>query len=150
MAECNGTKLPELDKLPEEVLKAAKDVAYIGIGFAVLGARQAQERIQQARTDAQRAADERRSAAEEAVTKVSDVTRDAVKDLGGNLRSGARDVDARIAPLAERVDALLDQWESTLPESARTQVAKAREAARKANSDMRSRLGLVDDEVAAA
>jgi hypothetical protein len=133
------TRIPNLTELPDElrkVAKAGRDAAYVGLGLAVLGAKQAQDRLHELRTQAEQQVADQRATADEVASRFT-----------GAVRNGARDLEARLAPLNDKADELLAQWERTLPEAARVQVARAREVARAANAEIRVRLRLAEDAV---
>ncbi len=126
-----------LNDVGREALKAAKDAAYIAIGFSVLAAQQAQTRARELRERFRSQSGESRHAAEQ-----------ALEHLGDAWKHGVKALDDRLAVVTERVEGLLEQVESTLPEQVREPFAKARELAGRAQDDLRNRLGVADSPAA--
>ena len=65
MPECTRSFDPQ--KTLQATVDAAKDAAYVGIGFAVLGAKQAQERLSKLQADLDRERTRRADAGRSAV-----------------------------------------------------------------------------------
>lgn len=129
----------------DEFTKAAKDIAYVTIGFGVLAFQKAQV--------------QRREFTEQFQTQVVDNARSQIADARGNfekvtaqgssqfekLTGSVEDrvklVEERVADLEDRIDTLLDQVESKLPEQAAEIVKQAREVAKDARNQVRSLVG---------
>lgn len=129
----------------DELAKAAKDVAYVAIGFSVLAFQRAQV--------------QRREFTEQFQTQVVDPARSQIADargnfdkataqstshfekLSGSVEDRVKLVEERVADLEDRIDTVLDQVEAKLPEQAADIVRQAREAAKDARNQVLSLVG---------
>src|SRR5688500_5764155 len=110
-----------------DVIKTLKDAAYITVGFGVIAWNKAQVRRREL---------EKQFEAQTA-------------DLRTQLAKVADEVEERIEPLREAVDARLDQFEGQLPDQAREALKSARVAAKAAQDQLRARLNQPNSAVAA-
>lgn len=108
--------MPELTI--NDVTKTLKDAAYVAVGFGVLAVQRAQVRRRE-------------------LEKRFEVS-------GGQLREQlarvAEEVEERLEPVVEAVDAQLDQLEGYLPDGAKVFLRQARTTAKEAGAQIRQRI----------
>jgi vacuolar-type H+-ATPase subunit H len=105
-----------------DLQKTAKDAAYVVVGLGVIGWQRAQVR----RRDLEQQLRAPRAQLETQVTE-------AVTEAREQLHKLAKDIEQRLEPVVE-------QFEERLPEQARELVGQARQAAKDAREQLRTRL----------
>ena len=107
--------MPELTI--NDVTKTLKDAAYVAVGFGVLAVQRAQVRRRE-------------------LEKRFEVSGGQLRD---QLAKVADEVEERLEPVVEAVDAQLDQLEVYLPDQAKVFLRQARTTAKEAGAQLRQR-----------
>jgi hypothetical protein len=121
------SKLPRLDAstfagLDDRLVTAARDAAYITIGFGVLTFQQAQVR--------------RRELAH-ALSEHFGTSRTQVEDLISGFETQLRKLEKPLDELEARLDSTVDRIESVLPQQLATVVGQAHDIAKSARAQVR-------------
>jgi cob(I)alamin adenosyltransferase len=120
----DATKLADLD---EKVVAAARDAAYITIGFGVLAAQKAQVR--------------RRELGKQMSEKMHSVKFEVptpnVDDVKHTVESQITKLEARLDALEATLDKAVDSFEQRLPDQAATLVGQAHDMAKTARKQVR-------------
>ncbi len=111
-----------------DVTRTLKDAAYVAVGFGVIAVQRAQVRRRE-------------------LEKHFEVSGEALRE---QLARVADEVEERLEPVVEAVDAQLDQLEVLLPDQAKVLLRQARTTAKEAGAQLRQRATPRTDGSAAA
>lgn len=131
-----------------DVAKTLKDAAYITIGMGVIVFQKAQV----ARNDLSKQLEGESAKLQAQVADVLRIVETQVEEARGTFKAQllvtqsqlqrlATDLDARLAPVAQDVEARLDEIEARLPEQVQALVKQARQATKDAGDQLRSLIG---------
>ena len=115
-------EMPEIKDIADDVVRAARDAAYVVVGLGVLGV----QRVQVRRQELQKRLAEPRTQFE-----------GRLGDVRGELTRRAKDVDEAVELVIGRIEASLGPIEERLPVQARELVKQAHTQAREARQQIR-------------
>ncbi|MCU0270687.1 MAG: hypothetical protein MUF83_18865 [Acidimicrobiales bacterium] len=120
----------ELQEIPNEVVRIARDAVYITIGMGVI----AYQNLQSGRHELEERLEAQVTETREQLGSLDK----AVETIGHRFEDQTHQLEERLAGVEQRFEELLDEFEDHLPDQAQHVVAQARDAARDARGQLRT------------